>query len=270
MAENDVMDKMQSAYKERHSTETALLRVHNDILLSLDKGFGVLLVLLDLSAAFDTVDHELMLSFLDSFVGVKDIALQWFRSYLTERSQCETLGGIMSELEALLHGVPQGSVLGPLAFCIYTLSLRKIIEYYGLSYHIYADDTQIYLRCDPLNPIPALNKIQECISDIRAWMINNKLKINDSKTEFLVLSQTRFQSKFTTLELEIGNCSIKPSTSACYLGVVFELCVSMDKQITNIIRSTYLHLRNIGSIFHLLTQRATEKLAHALVTSRID
>ena len=107
---------MQSAYRSGHSTETALLRVHSDIVSAIDKGRGVFLILLDLSAAFDTVDHMILLSFLKDYIGLDGPALKLFETYLTKRTQCISIKGVLSELSELAYGVPQGSVLGPIAF----------------------------------------------------------------------------------------------------------------------------------------------------------
>ena len=143
---------MQSAYRSEHSTETALLRVHNDIVCAIDKGHGVFLILLDLSAGFDTVDHEIFLSFLKDHVGLDGPVLSLFETYLADRNQCVSINGVLSELSELVYGVPQGSVLGPIAFCIYTIPLGAILRYYKIQYHIYADDTQLYCAFDLHSP----------------------------------------------------------------------------------------------------------------------
>ena len=138
-------ETFQSAYKEFHSTETALLRVHNDILCSLDQNKSVILLLLDLSAAFDTVDHAILISRLLNRFGVKGTALVWFKSNLTSRQQFVNVEDGMSSRRPLLRGVPQGSVLGPLLYLVYTAPIADFIKRHDLLYHLYADDTQLYI-----------------------------------------------------------------------------------------------------------------------------
>ena len=142
---NNLLETYQSAYKSFHSTETALLRVSNDVLRAIDDRQCVFLTLLDLSAAFDTIDHNVLLDLLHNDLGIHGTAHQWFQSYLSGRTQCVRIGEQKSAPLDLRYGVPQGSVLGPLLFCAYTTKLGQIIQTHDLNYHIYADDTQIYL-----------------------------------------------------------------------------------------------------------------------------
>ena len=135
----------QSAYRKFHSTETALLKFHNDILSSMDDGRVTALTLLDLSAAFDTIDHTILLRRLGNGFGVSGKALDWFKSYLTGRSQRINLGSCVSSISDLSFGVPQGSVLGPLLFTLYTTPLRSLVSGHAIPYHLYADDSQLYV-----------------------------------------------------------------------------------------------------------------------------
>ena len=132
---NHLDETFQSAYKEFHSTETALLRVHNDILCSLDQNKSVILLLLDLSAAFDTVDHAILISRLSNRFGVKGTALAWFKSYLTSRQQFVKVEEGMSSKGPLLRWVPQGCVLGLLLYLVYTAPIAEIIKKHNLLYH---------------------------------------------------------------------------------------------------------------------------------------
>ena len=138
-------ERFQSAYKAHHSTETALLTITKDILLSLDRGDKVFLLLLDPSAAFDTVNHSLRLSRLENSLGTTGTVLQWFHSHLTGRAQFVEINDTKSSVRDLTVGVPQGSVLGPILYLLYTGPLAEIIRSHGLVYHFYADDTQLYI-----------------------------------------------------------------------------------------------------------------------------
>ena len=122
---NNLIDPFQSAYREKHSTESALLRIMNDILRSIDSGSVTILTMLDLSAAFDTIDHSILLNRLSVNFGISGMALTWFTSYLTERSQSVYVEGNYSSDFKLMYGVPQGSVLGPVLFTMYMLPLGK-------------------------------------------------------------------------------------------------------------------------------------------------
>ena len=269
MQSNNLLETLQSAYKKAHSTETALLRVQNDILSSINTRKGSFLILLDLSAAFDTVDHELLLSFLDTHIGLRGPVLSLFRSYLCGRSQCVSVNGVMSEFCQLAFGVPQGSVLGPLVFCTYTLPLGAILRHHELDYHLYADDTQVYCATDLSEPKENLARIIACVSDIRTWRVHNKLKINDDKTEFLIL-HSAYIDLTHNLEFQVGQEKIKPSNSCRNLGVMFDSHMKLEDQVQSICKSVNFHLRSIRSVRNSLTDEATAQLVHSLITSRLD
>ena len=149
---HNMNEPMQSAYRSGHNTETALLKIQSDLLQALDKRKAAVLVLLDLSAAFDTIDHDIMLNRLTSLFGITGKALQWLESYLTNRSQSVVIDGFTSNVANLVWGVPQGSVLGPILFTTYTQPLGAIARRHGISASFYADDTQLYSVFDPSNP----------------------------------------------------------------------------------------------------------------------
>ena len=159
--------------------------MYNDIVTSVGKGNGSFLVLLDLSAAFETIDHDNLFYILERHVGIGGSALRLIRSYFSDRTQKIQIDGMMSGFASLLSGVPQGSVLGPMTFCLYLLPLAAILRHHNIGYHIYADDTQLYISFKCKDRLESLTKLNLCISDIRVWMINNKLKINDYKKPIL-------------------------------------------------------------------------------------
>ena len=270
--EHNLSEVFQSAYKKCHSTESALVRVHNDILRAIDDGCCVILLLLDLSAAFDTVDHAILLSRLRSRFGVSGTALAWFDSYLSDRSQFVSIDGKRSSERGLISGVPQGSVLGPLLYLLYTSPLGEIVRQHGLSFHFYADDTQIYLTFRPLingSMEYSKNLIQECTRDISSWMKNNKLKLNDDKTDLLVLTaKHRPQPPIDSIAL--GSEVICPSETVKNLGTVFDTTLSLEKQVTAACKAGFHHLRNIARIKKHLSFESNQVLIHAFVTSKLD
>ncbi|WP_419588267.1 RNA-directed DNA polymerase, partial [Thiolapillus sp.] len=140
---NQLFSPVQSAYRPNHSTETALVKIVNDLLLALDDGKVSVLTLLDLSAAFDTIDHNILLHRLEHAFGITGTALSWIRSYLSDRDQTVVVNGLKSEPFRLLYGVPQGSVLGPVLFVFYTKPFDDIFDIHSVCHHLFADDTQM-------------------------------------------------------------------------------------------------------------------------------
>ena len=162
-------ETFQSAYKKGHSTETALTRIHNDILCAIDDNECVILVLVDLSAAFDTVDHDILIERLKHRFGITGKALTWIKSFLCERTHFVKIGSKRSDNHKLCCGVPQGSVLGPILYSMYTAPLADVISKHGMNYHFYADDSQIFLSFKPNDPgEPTLSKarVEACVQDI--------------------------------------------------------------------------------------------------------
>ena len=273
LVKNGLKEKMQSAYTQHCSTETALLRVQNDILQEIDNNKAVILVLLDLSAAFDTIDHKIMLQRMETRSGIVGSALDWFKSYLTGRSQKVHIFGVSSEPSNLSFGVPQGSVLGPKMYVDYTSPLGAIARKYGLNLHIYADDTQLYLSFSPKSPEElrdTIMKIERCVAEIICWMKKNMLQLNVDKTEILVFGTRHMLSKLGDITVKIGESSIPTSTSARNLGVIFDSTMSLSLHVTAVCKQAYNQIRNIRKIRKYLTVDATKTLVHALVMSKLD
>ena len=167
----------------------------------------MLLLLLDLSAAFDTVDHSTLLLRLRPRFGVKGSALAWFESYLASRKYYVQVEGYKSSLRSLDSGVPQGSVLGPLLYVLYTSPVADIIKSHDLQYHFYADDTQLYItfKTDSADDAClAKSRVEHCVEEIDRWMISNKLKLNDDKTELIVFS-SKFRPRPCLSNVQIGS-----------------------------------------------------------------
>ena len=164
---NRLLPDHQSAYRQGHSTETALLKIFSDILDAADSAQVTLLGLLDLSAAFDTVDHDILLTRLQKSYGVGGTALAWISSFIQGRQQSVTFNGHQSTRIQLKYGVPQGSVLGPLLFILYTSDVISIAASLGVGAHSYADDSQLYLHCLAVDQTTAALRLAECIKESR-------------------------------------------------------------------------------------------------------
>ena len=271
--DNGLRVTFQSAYSKHHSTETALLRVKNDLCRMVDNGGVAVLVLLDLSAAFDTTDHDVLLRRLREGFGVTGTALSWFSSYLQERKESIKVGDCLSKERHLCYGVPQGSVLGPLLFTLYTSELSKIIENHGVQYHFYADDTQLYLAFNPRrhrDADDAVQLLERCLDDVGDWMQGNFLQLNPSKTEVLFLSTRPVLKKTQFQPVSVCKTFVSPSSKVRNLGVFFDTSLCMEDQINATCRSAFYHLRNISKIRTYLDRSSAEKIIHAFVTSRLD
>ena len=161
--------------------------------------------------------------------------------------------------------MPQGSVLGAMKFCLYLLPLGAILRHHNIGYHIYADNTQLYISFKCKDPLESLTKLNMCISDIRVWMIKNTFKINDSKTEFIIFRSPLLKQNMSDLSISVGDLQLFPSSNVRYLGVVFDQYLTFHDNISGICRSTHFQLRSIGRIRNLLTFDATAQLIHALL-----
>ena len=267
-----LLDKYQSAYRAFHSTETALLRVQNDILQALNNKKVVALVMLDLSAAFDTIDHQLLFERLQSLFKITDSALLWIKSYLSDREQVVRISHFVSNTASVNFGVPQGSVLGPILFSMYVTPLASITSKYGLCYHFYADDSQLYVSFNPrVNFQSSIQNLENCISEIRCWMCCNMLKLNDDKTEFIVFGSKYSMSLLESrLHVTIGETQITAVDSVRNLGALFDKYATMDEFVNCKIKSCMYYIRNINRIRKFLTCDATKTLMQAFVISRLD
>ena len=242
---NDLNEIYQSAYKQFHSTETALIKVFNDLACALDQREIVLQSLLDLSAALDTIDHEIMLNRLEFSFGIKGTALAWFKSYLELRKQSVQIGLASSDPALLKFGVPQGSVLGPILFTLYTTPLSNIFKTYDINYHLYADDSQLY-KGSQLNDLCRIKEQNEkCIEGVKIWMDSNKLKLNNDKTE-LIIFKNKHQIKDHIHEtICINEIEIQPSCKIKNLGVVFDEDLTMTPHVKAVCKAIFFQLSKL-------------------------
>ena len=269
---HDLDNSYQSAYKPGHSTETALLSIKNDIHSSLSRGEATALVLLDLSAAFDTIDHSTLLACLLDWFGVGGSAVKWFSSYLTERYQAVKIGSTLSNLQKLLFGLPQGSVLGTLLFSLYTSPLSTLIgKHKGVNFHFYTDDTQLYIHFSHRNASAAFDKLNRCLQDVKEWMWASKLKLNPDKTEFIPFGSKKQRERLNAcFPIDILGNPLHPTESVRNLGVWFDSDFSFSKHVQNVCKGCFIQLRDFRNIRQFLTHDAAVSVANAFVSSRLD
>ena len=262
------LNSHQSAFRTGHSVESALTHVSSSIYQLLDRGHDVFMVLLDLSAAFDTIDHALLLHILNTRFDIGGTVLSWLRSYLSNRFFRVKVGDGLSQKFPLEVGVPQGSILGPILFnCIMT-KLADVLLAHDVSFHVYADDTQLWFPVThPKEEANVRSNIKSIFSIIDNFMHEHHLKLNASKTIFLPLSRKRKQ--FDPLELESG-CEILPSTKARNLGVTFDGQMSFDPHINELRKSCFHHIRNVCQLKPFIPTKKVASLILAIVISRLD
>src|SRR5258706_110008 len=207
---------------------------------------------------------------LSSF-GLNGNVLTWIKSYLTSRSFKVCLNGSQSSVYQLLYGVPQGSVLGPLLFILYTTPLSSIISQTPVNHHLYADDTQLYISFFTFNFPADLSHLQDTISKISTWMSSNLLALNQSKTEFLLMGLPKQLSKITHPILQMSaDISVSSVSSARNLGIIFDSTLSMSDHISYISKSCFSLVRDLRRIRCTLDLNTAKLIATSLVHSRLD
>ena len=264
-------EKYQSAYRKHHSTETALLRISNDLLQSMDKKQCSFLVLLDLSAAFDTVNHEILIRRLSDHFNIKDNALNWITSYLHKRSHFVAINQSRS-VPVLQHcNVPQGSVLGPTFFSDYIAPLSNIFSKWGVSFHSYADDTQIYVPFTPgVDEDEVFDRLVKCVHEVRIWMAANFLKLNDDKTDYIVIGNRCLLSKSKHRDLIVGDDRVSASSSVKNIGALLESSLSMETEIKAKCKSAWWQLYQISKIKKFLMTEQLKTVTLSLVLTKLD
>ena len=271
----NLMEPSQSAYRALHSTETALLKVKTDIIGAFDHQEVACLILLDLSAAFDSTDHSII---LQQQFAVSSISLEWFCSYLTNRTQSVVIGNILSDgckstPIPLRSGIPQSSVLGPILFMPYTVPLGDICHRNGIEFHLYAVDTQVCMTFKPSVPMAkeeCMAKIEKSIGEIDIWISQNLLKLNRDKTEFIMFRTRKQLTKVGDIHLQIGPDKIAPVEHVRNLGYIMDKFLKNGPHINKLTSTCYCMLRDIAKVRPNITKRTAQLIMQGLVLSHMD
>ena len=268
--------QQQSGYRKNHSCETAMVKIIDDIYKIISEGDLVAVVLLDLSAAFDTVDHKILVDRLQTDFGITGNVLRWITSYLNDRT-FSVIRKHYSHRSKLCFGVPQGSLLGPILFIMYTKETTKIAERHGLQIHVYADDTQLYIgfkRGNDDNERITADQIHACLHEIKYWMTTNYLKINPGKTKFIVIGSpyTMRNNPDCTIKLfnESDRKELEKLSTVLTLGVNIDSTISMKAFVNAKCSEAYYKLRNIGRLRSYIDTPVRIMLVRNLILSKLD
>ena len=267
-----LLPRCQSAYRSNHSTETAVTAVHDEIVRAIDSGNVCALVLLDLSSAFDTVDHDTLIRVLNRRFGVEGLALEWFKSYLNGRTQTFCALNHQSGPYNVDCSVPQGSVLGPKEFIAYTEDITSLADQHRLDHHLYADDTQLIKPTRIVDIPEVINSLQQCIESLHQWCASRRLQLNPSKTEIIWFGSRCSLGKLedTDLALHVGNDDIEPAECVRDLGVLLDNELSMKRHIGKVASVCFYQLRRLRQVRRILGADVVARLVSAFVLTRLD
>jgi len=237
-----ILPPLQSAYRSYHSTETALLCVMSDVFAVVDQQRAMLLGLLDLSAAFDGVDHEILLARLEYTFGLSGNVLCWLQSFLSDRTQRIAYCDRTSEVLVLQFGVPQGWVLGTLLFLMYIAEVFSVIVDHGATAHFYADDGQVYISAPASSAADTTARFVACFTAVDAWMMANQLRLNDEKTQLIWLGPWQQLEKLPTGDVQLLSASVR-SQFVRNLGVTLDSQLAIADHVMTVCHTGYYQLR---------------------------
>lgn len=271
---NSILPSNQSGFRKGRSTTTALLEVVDNVLAAQDRGEGTILALLDFSRAFDTINITLLLSKL-TYYGFDPGTVRWFASYLSGRSQqvqvCSRDGGAaVSGTQPVVRGVPQGSILGPILFILYSADITESIR--DCECHLYADDLQIYVTCKPNGVHSAVEKLNRDLSRVACWSEKNSLFLNPLKSKFLVLGTKHLISAIVAQNPRvcIADDDLSCVAEARNLGVLMDGLLHFENHVCEIVRNCFYRLKVLYRVRAHLSVDIRVKLCDSLILSKLS
>jgi hypothetical protein len=271
--ENQLHARNQSAYRRHYSCETAMLKIIGDVQLFLHDKHHVAIISLDSSAAFDTIDHVLLLNRLEKKFNITNKALNWIKSYLENRTFSVKINESESTTRKVQYGVPQGSLLGPLFYALYTSDIESLIKnHHGMNVQMYADDVQLYIGFLDNNKSCTEDVLMKCLTDIQNWMNDSFIKLNVQKTQFIVISP-RYANMLTRspqLNILFNEEPILTSNSLKILGIHLTTGFDFKMFINKKVSVCSFHLRNLRNISKSLPTSAKIILVVNLILTTLD
>ena len=236
--------------------------------MNADDHSRTLLIQLDLSAAFDTLDKDTLLLRLKTTFGIHGAAYSWICSYLQDRHQIVRVGSKTSTSDPCLFGVPQDSVLGPMLFTLYIASIARVVAEHSVSLAQYADDTQLYIS---LKSSSAVSVIDECFRSVHHWLDANGLCLNPGKSEAIIIGTGAMQRKAEHIDtITVADVNVPVSETVKSLGVTIDSSLSFDQHVNNMCKSAHFHIRALRHIRKCITTDDAKSVAAAMVSARLD
>ena len=242
----------------------------DDVYTNAGQHKSTLLIGLDLSTAFDTIDVATLIARLRRSFGIEGIALDWISSYLTGRSQHVRVGSSRSPSSTCLHGVPQGSVLGPILFSLYIAPVANVIRAFNVSHHQYADDTQLYIALDHHHPDDTRN-LTPCTAAVCRWFLLNGLCLNPNKSEAIILGTPSSTSHTDNpRNVNVAGAVIPVTSTLKSLGVTLDSQLNFNQHIKTVCKSSYFHIRSMRHVRSCLPPEILKTVACSIVSSKLD
>ena len=257
---NKIICNNQYGFRKNHSTYMSLIDIYDKISMAIDKSEFSIGIFIDLSKAFDTLNHSILLKKLEHY-GIRGIALKWFNSYLSNRKQCVTLNGVTSSLKLITHGVPQGSILGPLLFILYINDIVNCSDL--LLFILFADDTNLFCSSDDIWKL--MHIVNSELANISNWFRANKLSLNTKKTNFILFGSKQIPNTGDKFSVSIDGYVLQQVEFTKFLGIFIDEKLNWKKHIEHIAIKISKGLGALGRVRNILPQKALLMLYNTMI-----